>query len=136
MSDKWAFHNQEDGVWNHCCDFYDTPEDAAKDGMDYGFEPGDTVYVGRVDQETWSDLIDTPFLLDHWEDRIFDACGEACSETFDAIGMEDIRKLKDALVAAIETWAANCKPPIVLPFRISHVKAMGVVPEEIAGEKC
>lgn len=129
MDGKWTFNDREDGLWNDGGGVYsDSPEDAFRDGCDYGYEPGQAVYVGRVRQLTWYNIVSCLDILARLDEQVSDAVGEAGDDIFSSLTNNDKQQLETMIAAAVSSWAEQHK--IRLPFAVDDVHFGGFVPED------
>lgn len=125
----WIFNDRDDGLWNDAggCEA-DSPEAAFLEGCAYGYEPGSSVYVGKVRPITWLDLVRQLDVVGRFHDFLVEACGEAGDDTFASLSQCDVSQLDTMIANAALVWAKAHK--IYLPFALDNVHLGGVVPGE------
>lgn len=132
--EQWTFNDRDDGLWNDSGGSFDaTPEAAFQSGCDYGYEPGTSIYVGKVRQLAWKDVISACDLRGRMQELVGDMVGEAGEDFLTEPSSDEWKTLEEAIAATIEKWADAQSPKVTLPFTLDDVRYMGTVPEEEEG---
>lgn len=128
---KWIFNDREDGLWNDSGGVgFDTPEEAFKEACDYGYEEGVSIYVGKVKQLTWLELVQSLDISGRLQERVCDIVGEAGEDFMGTVTVDEWRECENQIAETIERWANTQKPAVALPFAVEGVRYMGDAPAE------
>lgn len=100
---QWMFNTSDDGIWGSC-GYYDTKEDAIKDGSHEYEGDYDKFYVGQIAPVTPNVGVDVGRILEDISENVQDEAGEVAEDYLYDVKREHENILEERLNKIVLEW--------------------------------